>query len=767
MSGSGFKTVATASVLASSILYIGYLWYKHREEQQEDSYPPSPISPSGVTEIQLDKVQEKLQSIKRSRLDTLEEEPVTHSTPFEEPPSKEAQLRDSKPVVQFGSTDIRYRHLEQTETCEYIIVKEDAVETLKETEEVVVESTRVSKETITKATSEDIHVPTVNISEATSAESKVSEEINPLPVEVEKDSDKNCSEMAVDDTVNFSAPVPDVVSALNDPLCGSGSGDITPPSPHSYSSSPVKSESAQSKSSCDWSDLIEQDEKEIQEFQLDSRELTCKLSGLELGSGRSNDSGVASPSEEGDNRDQDTGAKSRTQSGEDPGIGGSEPGDDVGDSSIDDHQLLAYHFNIPDYLCGKLIGIEGSFINELKTECRVNIFLKELTGDIEKKTRKFKHRKDRRRNYYDESTIKICCIEGTRTNIDKTLSKLKKKFYSNTELTFEQVNRSSSTCHVSQGHASLSLAEGVMHDVFVSSIVGGGHVFLQQPCHPTYFALERLDQCMSNTYSQFNCPAIPQPVVLNSVCAAPCDGGWFRCQVVAFDEETKMCDIKYLDYGGYSSISADSLRQIRTDFLSLPFQAIECYLANIQPSDDENVSALVLEELVSCQVVQARMIGTNEQGIPMIHLYRAVSGQTTMVNQELVDRSCANWLDTTIVKLDSPMDHPSVMWSNLGNFQNRNLGPDAWTQLNIIYFIPEISKNPEVDPQLIDLDHSFEAPMSIMDHQFEVGYNCSNISETELFPASTDGTLYVDNSFGAQCIDNSNEVPFMDTSFGS
>ena len=51
-------------------------------------------------------------------------------------------------------------------------------------------------------------------------------------------------------------------------------------------------------------------------------------------------------------------------------------------------------------------------------------------------------------------------------------------------------------------------------------------------------------------------------------------------------------------------------------------QAIECYLANIQPTDDESVSALVLEELVSGQVVQARMIGTNEQGIPMIHLYR-------------------------------------------------------------------------------------------------------------------------------------------------
>ena len=161
---------------------------------------------------------------------------------------------------------------------------------------------------------------------------------------------------------------------------------------------------------------------------------------------------------------------------------------------------------------------------------------------------------------------------------------------------------------------------------------------------------------MTNTYNQFNCPQVignnnffrviyatrdesngfrqninnesffsrqvPQPIVLNSVCAAPCDGGWYRCQIVSYDEDTDTCDVKYLDYGGYASVAASSLKQIRTDFLSLPFQAIECYLANIQPQDDENVSALVLEELVSGQVVQARMIGTNEQGIPMVHLYR-------------------------------------------------------------------------------------------------------------------------------------------------
>ena len=61
---------------------------------------------------------------------------------------------------------------------------------------------------------------------------------------------------------------------------------------------------------------------------MDSRELTCKLSGLELGSGRSNDSGVASPSDTGDTETQETkgGTKSRTESGEDAGIGGSEQG---------------------------------------------------------------------------------------------------------------------------------------------------------------------------------------------------------------------------------------------------------------------------------------------------------------------------------------------------------------------------------------------------------------------------------------------------------
>jgi len=41
---------------------------------------------------------------------------------------------------------------------------------------------------------------------------------------------------------------------------------------------------------------------------------------------------------------------------------------------------------------------------------------------------------------------------------------------------------------------------------------------------------------------------------------------------VSYDAVSDLCDVKYVDYGGYSTIEAKELRKIRTDFLSLPFQ---------------------------------------------------------------------------------------------------------------------------------------------------------------------------------------------------
>jgi len=42
-----------------------------------------------------------------------------------------------------------------------------------------------------------------------------------------------------------------------------------------------------------------------------------------------------------------------------------------------------------------------------------------------------------------------------------------------------------------------------------------------------------------------------------------------------------MCDIKYTDYGGYDTVPASDLKQIRTDFLTLPFQVIGSWITDI------------------------------------------------------------------------------------------------------------------------------------------------------------------------------------------
>ena len=215
MSVSVAKPVVAASLVASTIAYIGYLWYKQRAEEgrdQEDLEDQETSAPATHTELHLEQVQQRLHCIQRSRLETLVEESVSGEQ------QTEADTKD-----------------ETVTDCEQDRTKTDPSEEITETTQSV----------------EDIE---------------------------SSETGENCK-MAVEETPL--ASVPDVVSALNDPLCGETD---------SYSSSPVKSESAQSKSSCEWSDLIEQDMKEMQEFQLDSRELTCKLSGLELaGSGRSND----------------------------------------------------------------------------------------------------------------------------------------------------------------------------------------------------------------------------------------------------------------------------------------------------------------------------------------------------------------------------------------------------------------------------------------------------------------------------------------------
>lgn len=47
------------------------------------------------------------------------------------------------------------------------------------------------------------------------------------------------------------------------------------------------------------------------------------------------------------------------------------------------------------------------------------------------------------------------------------------------------------------------------------------------------------------------------------ICVAPVMDGWYRAQVTAVYDDNDECDVKFVDYGGFSRLSGTDLRQIR------------------------------------------------------------------------------------------------------------------------------------------------------------------------------------------------------------
>lgn len=357
-------------------------------------------------------------------------------------------------------------------------------------------------------------------------------------------------------------------------------------------------------------------------------------------------------------------------------------------SEPDDGIRLAYHFYIPHFLCGKFIGSKGDNIRNLKAASKCSVQLRQVdeNGCFKSFQRSQRERAQQLETSGDQ--VQVCLIEGTRTNIDHCLELIRQRFPidQHPELTLDQINLPSNNTAtnnqlVSHGESltaaaagtasvaatgvqplQLGLTQGAMHEVYVSNIVSGGHIFLQQPTHPTHSSLARLEQIMSRAYSTLSVPDIPHEVIEPGlVCVAKCNNyQWYRVQVVRYEASNATCDVKFVDYGGYFNFSVSDLKQIRTDFLTLPFQALECYLGNVIPPDGKEwpvESGAVLNEMVQNQIINGRMLGVNEECVPIVHLYGWVNvdnaiteheQQPRLLNRELVDRGVALWTEHII-----------------------------------------------------------------------------------------------------------------------
>lgn len=294
--------------------------------------------------------------------------------------------------------------------------------------------------------------------------------------------------------------------------------------------------------------------------------------------------------------------------------------------------VTSYDFLLPVYLVSKLLGRKASFVQLIKAKTGVNVLIK--------------------RNP-DTHKTKICTLEGTQAEIDNALALIRRKFPEKrfSALTLQRV-------HVGQTENvvplplidttcfHLQLVEGINNDVTVCSIVNGGHVFLQQPLHPSYPSLNKMQQCMNQSYNMVETPQLPE-ITENAICVAVVQESWFRVQIVSHNAENQYCLVKYLDYGGYANVPVTNLRQIRTDFMVVPFQSIECVLSNVKPTGDSGWTPEASEALYSLTkglILQAQVAGYTAEGLPEVYLFASLARDNVIfINQELAARQLAVW----------------------------------------------------------------------------------------------------------------------------
>jgi hypothetical protein len=268
--------------------------------------------------------------------------------------------------------------------------------------------------------------------------------------------------------------------------------------------------------------------------------------------------------------------------------------------------IIVYEFHFPRKYCGKLIGRNGVHVDYIRNKTHVQIAV---------------------RNDASVDDLQIVCLTGCIGDVDQALDIISARFpYRHyPQISFKPItkpivyrrNRVENNKVIVSSSMYVQLTTS-QTDINVSAIVTPTHLFIQLPSQPTYQLLQRLDEDMLHLYSSSD-KAIPNltcPIEYGTICAAPTSYGWHRAMVTEYfveketqqnypyyNGETEMATVKFLDYGGYLNIPVSQLKQLRfvlrgrfieeifvyffvlflfrTDYMSLPFQAIEVFLDDV------------------------------------------------------------------------------------------------------------------------------------------------------------------------------------------
>jgi len=199
-------------------------------------------------------------------------------------------------------------------------------------------------------------------------------------------------------------------------------------------------------------------------------------------------------------------------------------------------------------------------------------------------------------------------------------------------------------------------------EVFVSAVATPGNFWVQQ-IGPRSIDLDKLTQDMTVYYeSQTNqsfhvlSSVSPDDIVVAKFSG---DCKFYRAKVVEFkldeyDEKKSKVDLDFVDFGDCEEKEISEIFEIRTDYLKLKFQAIQCALANVKPPGGEGSAwspeaVDEFERLTHCaqwKVMWAKIINSSGS-VPSVELVDSCTAAGDInVGNELVKRGLASYEET-------------------------------------------------------------------------------------------------------------------------
>jgi len=115
----------------------------------------------------------------------------------------------------------------------------------------------------------------------------------------------------------------------------------------------------------------------------------------------------------------------------------------------------------------------------------------------------------------------------------------------------------------------------------------------------------------------------------------------------SYDFSSSTVELFFVDFGDIEEKNLSDLFELKTEYLKMKFQAIECTLANLQPesgSSWSNEATDLFCKLTHCAMwkpISAKILSFNDEKVPVVELLDTNSGADVNIGAELVQRGLA------------------------------------------------------------------------------------------------------------------------------